>query len=117
MAAYFPVFEFGLESGVVLALFAFGLGFVFFELYDLELGDGSLKGERLMMQFEATEEKDATEFILVVIVWTVSEYGAFVMGSGLSMNVFAFEDDFSEGLAIHDERKGKLITYWFNIFI
>ncbi len=49
MAAYLSVFEFGLESGVVLAFLAFGLGFVFFELYDLELGDGSLKGERFMM--------------------------------------------------------------------
>jgi hypothetical protein len=117
MAAYFPIFEFGLESGVILALLAFGLGFVFFELDDLELGDGSFNGEGFMMEFETTEETDAAEFILVVIGWTVSELGAFVMGSGLSMNVFAFEDDFSEGLAIHDERKGKLITYWFNIFI
>ncbi len=57
------------------------------------------------MQFQAAEETDAAEFIMILILRTMAELWAFVVSSGLAMNLFAFEDDVSEGLAIHDERK------------
>jgi hypothetical protein len=50
MTANFPVFEFGLEGSVKLALLAFGLvGFVFFELDDLELAHGGFDGEGFVL--------------------------------------------------------------------